>query len=514
VDETLCDKCNKYGSFCSVDGSAATCHCSPGFSGPTCHREDRCDELLDALDAPCGGEAANCVHPAFLPKNCTNGWLVTSAPESACDACECRNQWSGELCDACTLCTAEQYLSHNDCSSCTCRPGFGGPDCSCKGIVIKIDVQINAKDVVESSGTAAASASVGQRLARDMAAILGVGAEDVLAQSVEWGGAAGGAYVYSVSLLLTSNCKPYARSSVGGDSEAGASGIAVATAMSVLSVTSARLAANAAEATSAAASPSASLYPLANALIAAVNNPSSLLYTGAVAAGARAETLEVSDPACSAGDGCLSYGRRPPILPQPADPDDGGAEGDGDAGGGSGLPVPVWVIAVLAVVGFFLVLTLLACLRILWKKHAEHRAQQRYDASANMQYAFAGAQHPAPGQAAAPAAHAPTEASPYPAAPTHSETTPLPAASTGAATVAGVPGQSPASEQPLPPGWEEHRDDRGRRYYWHRATDESRWVQPGLDLASDPWTAQADAQGRRYYWNAVTGESRWEMPCR
>ena len=36
----------------------------------------------------------------------------------------------------------------------------------------------------------------------------------------------------------------------------------------------------------------------------------------------------------------------------------------------------------------------------------------------------------------------------------------------------------------LPPGWEEHKDEYGRSYYYHSNTDESTWTRP-IQVAVD-----------------------------
>eukprot|EP00047_Mylnosiga_fluctuans_P011248 m.20207 g.20207 ORF g.20207 m.20207 type:complete len:987 (-) comp3512_c0_seq1:74-3034(-) len=83
------------------------------------------------------------------------------------------------------------------------------------------------------------------------------------------------------------------------------------------------------------------------------------------------------------------------------------------------------------------------------------------------------------------------------------------------ASPAAVP--SPASaaaaaQQPLPQGWEERRDPRGRVFYIDHNTRTTQWHRPVVDPLPTGWEARKDAQGRVYYVDHNTRTTTWRRP--
>ena len=57
-------------------------------------------------------------------------------------------------------------------------------------------------------------------------------------------------------------------------------------------------------------------------------------------------------------------------------------------------------------------------------------------------------------------------------------------------SLAPVPRAADAAADALAPGWEQAADDAGRVYYYHRASEQTTWERPGVDLAAaDPQPA-------------------------
>eukprot|EP00456_Euglypha_rotunda_P070263 TRINITY_DN6223_c0_g1_i9.p1 TRINITY_DN6223_c0_g1~~TRINITY_DN6223_c0_g1_i9.p1 ORF type:complete len:156 (+),score=25.11 TRINITY_DN6223_c0_g1_i9:30-497(+) len=95
-----------------------------------------------------------------------------------------------------------------------------------------------------------------------------------------------------------------------------------------------------------------------------------------------------------------------------------------------------------------------------------------------------------------------------------------------------------ASSPPLPAGWHEAKDDRGRTYYFHEDTRQPQWKRPVLqppppvvappepEIIPPPpsypppeaepvseWKEVFDPKkGKCYYWNVTSGETTWKKP--
>ncbi|XP_039764589.1 E3 ubiquitin-protein ligase Su(dx) [Pararge aegeria] len=69
---------------------------------------------------------------------------------------------------------------------------------------------------------------------------------------------------------------------------------------------------------------------------------------------------------------------------------------------------------------------------------------------------------------------------------------------------------APATEEPLPPGWEMRYDVYGRRYYVDHNTRSTSWERP-LPLAPG-WEVRRDARGRVYYVDHNTRSTTWQRP--
>ena len=65
---------------------------------------------------------------------------------------------------------------------------------------------------------------------------------------------------------------------------------------------------------------------------------------------------------------------------------------------------------------------------------------------------------------------------------------------------------------PLPDGWFESVDSRGRRYFYDSTTKRSSWHRPASAPLPGGWYARFDEHGRRYYWSADAG-STWHRPA-
>ncbi len=118
---------------------AYECRCKAGFTGPTCHAEQRC-----TLPTP----------PADLtPRACANGgspFTPSAAAVSAggddgpCQSCHCTGLWGGPECRTCTrTCSGYSVSGPNgkptsDCSTCACAPGYYGDHCECRGVVLTL----------------------------------------------------------------------------------------------------------------------------------------------------------------------------------------------------------------------------------------------------------------------------------------------------------------------------------------------------------------------------------------
>eukprot|EP00210_Caulerpa_lentillifera_P005018 g4792.t1 len=102
---------------------------------------------------------------------------------------------------------------------------------------------------------------------------------------------------------------------------------------------------------------------------------------------------------------------------------------------------------------------------------------------------------------------------------------------TGGAPGAGVQTDSVVqSSSALPPGigfsggsnpnseWTEHTAPNGRKYFFNRRTQESRWEKPpelvaaALAEEAQNWKEFMSPDGRKYYYNKVTRESKWTLP--
>jgi hypothetical protein len=144
------------------------------------------------------------------------------------------------------------------------------------------------------------------------------------------------------------------------------------------------------------------------------------------------------------------------------------------------------------------------------------------------------------GAGATPLADSPTPSTPLPAAAPPAEEPPAEAAvpaavaapAAAAAASSAAPVQPPPSLSPAAAaaGWEMHTDPTGDTYYWHHASRQSSWVDPGLavvgggsadaaasaaPLAPDAvWVPLHDPRrgNKRYFYNRVTGQSVWRLP--
>ena len=63
--------------------------------------------------------------------------------------------------------------------------------------------------------------------------------------------------------------------------------------------------------------------------------------------------------------------------------------------------------------------------------------------------------------------------------------------------------------QPLEPGWKSSEDDAGRTYYYNEKTRETSWKEP--KAAPGDWEERT-VEGRKVFWNKATNESRWDLP--
>ena len=117
------------------------------------------------------------------------------------------------------------------------------------------------------------------------------------------------------------------------------------------------------------------------------------------------------------------------------------------------------------------------------------------------------------------------------------------AASAAASAATSVNNHHARNSTQLPPDWDKHKDDQGRKYYGNATTQESQWTAPegstggstgGAETASvnpmndgkqkkqdharnetqlpPDWDKHKDDQGRKYYGNATTQESQWTAP--
>jgi hypothetical protein len=93
--------------------------------------------------------------------------------------------------------------------------------------------------------------------------------------------------------------------------------------------------------------------------------------------------------------------------------------------------------------------------------------------------------------------------------------TPAPWAASTTAKAAPPPkaAPKPLAEQPLPQGWEEHKDDECNSYFYYPATGKTQWDRPTKDTPTAiGWTTAQDENGDRYYYNEETGVTQWEPP--
>jgi len=74
----------------------------------------------------------------------------------------------------------------------------------------------------------------------------------------------------------------------------------------------------------------------------------------------------------------------------------------------------------------------------------------------------------------------------------------------------GPPAGAPATEEPLPPGWEMRYDQYGRRYYVDHNTRSTTWERP-QPLPSG-WEMRRDPRGRVYYVDHNTRQTTWQRP--
>ncbi|XP_023955230.2 E3 ubiquitin-protein ligase Su(dx) [Bicyclus anynana] len=90
---------------------------------------------------------------------------------------------------------------------------------------------------------------------------------------------------------------------------------------------------------------------------------------------------------------------------------------------------------------------------------------------------------------------------------------PAPAPSSAAAAAAAsalAPAAAPATEEPLPPGWEMRYDVYGRRYYVDHNTRSTSWERP--QPLPPGWEVRRDARGRVYYVDHNTRTTTWQRP--
>ncbi|XP_076044003.1 WW domain containing E3 ubiquitin protein ligase suppressor of deltex isoform X2 [Oratosquilla oratoria] len=74
----------------------------------------------------------------------------------------------------------------------------------------------------------------------------------------------------------------------------------------------------------------------------------------------------------------------------------------------------------------------------------------------------------------------------------------------------GLGPNSPAEEEPLPPGWEMRYDSYGRRYYVDHTTRSTTWERP--KPLPRGWETRRDPRGRVYYVDHNTRTTTWQRP--
>ena len=73
---------------------------------------------------------------------------------------------------------------------------------------------------------------------------------------------------------------------------------------------------------------------------------------------------------------------------------------------------------------------------------------------------------------------------------------------------------------PLPEGWSEQKNAKGKVFYFNNSTKKSTWTRPGLVPSPEKgrqalppgWTEQVGKSGKTFYYNEETGKSVWKRP--
>ncbi|VDP91510.1 unnamed protein product [Echinostoma caproni] len=66
-------------------------------------------------------------------------------------------------------------------------------------------------------------------------------------------------------------------------------------------------------------------------------------------------------------------------------------------------------------------------------------------------------------------------------------------------------------EEPLPPGWDERRDQNGRTYYIDHVNKRTQWDRPVFQLP-EGWEQRSDTNGRVYYVDHINHVTTWYHP--